>query len=158
PDGSLPSNPGGNKTLSTPFVTADGWVWFQGPNNALIRMKPDGSQQSEPGSHTTANTPVVTADGCDRVRATTYVLSRMKPDGSQQTQVDDFRTASRPVVGPMTVAQGFAGEWVWFRGIGEGALWRDFVPATALGPPETVEPAYYVVTVAYAPPGAKGGT
>jgi hypothetical protein len=171
-DGSEFSAPGNAKTSGTPLVTADGWVWFRGlqeryPDDApvdpfhyrLYRMKRDGTQLSMPGDNDgpSPSSPFVTADGWVWFQGAGDKLFRMKPDGSQQTQVDGNRTASSPAVGPMTVAQGVVGEWVWFRGIGEGALWRDFVPASALGPPETVEPAYYVVTVAYAPPGAKGG-
>src|SRR5262245_22069021 len=114
-DGSQKSTPGDNKTKSTPFVTADGWVWFQGTNDGL---------------------------------------NRMKTDGSQKTIVDNNLTLSTPVVGPMSIYYGVAGEWVYWRGT-DNNLWRDLVPASALRT-EAGQPAYYILTSAYSPPGTTG--
>src|ERR1700733_12418868 len=50
---------GNNTTLSTPFVTSDNWVWFQGTDDKLWKVHTDGSQQSQPGNNTTSSSPVV---------------------------------------------------------------------------------------------------
>jgi hypothetical protein len=54
-----------NTTKSRPFVTADGWVWFQGTDNGLWKVQTDGNPQSQskPGNNATYSTPFVTADG-----------------------------------------------------------------------------------------------
>lgn len=160
-DGSSQSKPGGNTTNDTPFVTADGWVWFRGTNNVLYRMRRDGSDKSAPGENgenSTMGMPFVTVDGWVWFQGTNKGLYRMFQDGTHQSQVDGQLTASSPVVGPMGIAGnpstgGIAGEWVYFRGVNDDKLWRDFVPADAVGPPQTAQPAYYILTVVYAPPG-----
>jgi hypothetical protein len=54
-------NINGNKTSSTPFVTADGWVWFQGTDNKLWCMRTDGSQQSNFTNNRTLTPPTQVA-------------------------------------------------------------------------------------------------
>ena len=53
-------------TASTPFVVPDpnggAWVYFQGTDNTLWKVRDDGSQQSQIGSNTTASTPFVAPD------------------------------------------------------------------------------------------------
>ncbi|MCC5580867.1 DUF5050 domain-containing protein [Microtetraspora sp. AC03309] len=154
-DGSELSRPGNNSTNSTPFVTADGWVWFQATNNSLWRMRADGSQLSRPGNNSCLGSPTVTVDGWVWFRATNNSLWRMLSDGSQLTSVDGNSTLCTPVVPAMGFANGVVGEWVYFQGTGNQLL-RDFVPASDLKTEEGT-PAYYVLTVAYAPPGTEGG-
>ncbi len=162
-DGSQLARPGNNSTSSTPFVTSDGWVWFRATNNSLWKMRADGSQLSRPGNNSTSDQPVVTADGWVYFAGTNYHLLRMFSDGSQQIRVDGNSTSCTPVVAAMSVAYGevggevggWAGEWVYWRGTNSELL-RDFVPAKAEGT-ETGTPAYYVLTVAYSPPGTEGG-
>jgi hypothetical protein len=62
-DGSQQSQIGNNTTASTPFVTPDGWVYFQGTDNKLWKVFNDGSQQSQIGPNTTASTPFVSSAG-----------------------------------------------------------------------------------------------
>ena len=155
-DGSQQSRPGNATTLSTPFVTADGWVWFQGPDNALCRMKTDGSELSKPGNATTLTSPTVSASGWVYFQGTDYYLWRMFSDGSQKIVVDGNWTASGVAVTPMTVVNGIPGEWAYWRGTQDNKLWKDFVPAGATGT-ETAAVPYYVLTLAYAPPGTEGG-
>jgi Domain of unknown function (DUF5050) len=155
PDGRDKSTPGNNATRSTPFVTADGWVWFQGTDDGLNRMKTDGSDKSQPGKNATKSTPLVTADGWVWFQGMDNGLNRMRTDGSLKTIVDNNATLSTPVVGPMSAYKGVAGEWVYWRGT-NNALWRDLVPASALRT-EAGQPAYYILTAVYSPPGTTGG-
>ena len=155
PDGRDKSTPGNNATRSTPFVTADGWVWFQGTDDGLNRMKTDGSDKSQPGKNATKSTPLVTADGWVWFQGMDNGLNRMRTDGSLKTIVDNNATLSTPVVGPMSAYKGVAGEWVYWRGTND-MLWRDLVPASALRT-EAGQPAYYILTAVYSPPGTTGG-
>ena len=60
-------NVGNNTTKDSPFVTSDGWVYFQGTDNAFWKVRTDGTQQSKPGNNTTNSTPFVTSDRVDMV-------------------------------------------------------------------------------------------
>jgi len=98
---------GNNTTKSTPFVTPDGWVWFQGTDNKLWKVFEDGSQQSQPGNNETLSTPFVTPDGWVWFQGTDNKLWKMFSDGSQQSQPRNNKTATSPMV---------VGDWVYFRG------------------------------------------
>lgn len=54
---------GNNTTASTPFVTADQWVYFQGTDNKLWKVYNDGSGQMWIGGNSTDSAPFVSADG-----------------------------------------------------------------------------------------------
>ena len=105
---------------TTPFVTADGWVWFQDIDYKLYRMKTDGSQLSTPGNaakYTTDLVPLVTADGwvwfCgNNGKGNNDALYRMRTDGSQKSTPGNNKTNSSPFV----TADG----WVWFQGANDG--------------------------------------
>jgi hypothetical protein len=100
----------GNLTVHSPFVTADGWVWFCGTNYGLNRVFNDGSQQSLPGSNKTFNVPVVTANGWVWFQGTDNQLYRMKTDGSQRwTLGPAWPISSPPALSP-------TGSQVWFMG------------------------------------------
>ena len=51
---------------STPFVVPDpnggAWIYYQGTNNELWKIKDDGSQQTQVGGNTTVSTPFVVPD------------------------------------------------------------------------------------------------
>jgi hypothetical protein len=77
---------GNNTTASTPFVTADGWVYFRGTDNTLWKVFNDGSQQARVGNNTTASTPFVTTDGWVDFQGTDQTLWKVYNDGSQQAR------------------------------------------------------------------------
>ena len=114
---------------STPFVTPDGWVYFQSR-----------------GPWDTSSAQRGWLDG---------PLGRVFNDGSQLTWLTDFPIASSPKVGRMQISNGILGEWVYFRADGDG-LYRCFQPANPLAT-GTVRPKFYVLTVLYAPPGTNDG-
>jgi hypothetical protein len=117
---------GNNTTASTPFVTPDpsggAWVYFQGTDNTLWKVRDDGSQQSQIGNNTTASTPFVTPDGWVYFQGTDNTLWKVRDDGSQQSQIANNTTASTPFVTP--------DGWVYFQGTdtslfrGPGTLWK----------------------------------
>jgi predicted alpha-1,6-mannanase (GH76 family) len=129
----------GNTTKSMPFVTAritgegpaqpgpkrrlqiQDWVYFQGTDNKLWRVRNDGSQQSQIGKNTTSSTPFVTSRGDDDwiyFQGTDNKLWRVKHDGSRQSQIGNNTTASMPFV----TLHG-NDDWVYFRGT-DNKLWR----------------------------------
>ncbi|WP_172601993.1 DUF5050 domain-containing protein [Candidatus Nitrosocosmicus franklandus] len=93
------------KIKSTPFVTQDGWVWFQGTNNKLMKMKTDGSEITNFGLET-KSTPFVTQDGWVWFQGTNNKLMKMKTDGSEITNPREYVTSTMPFV----TQDG----WVWF--------------------------------------------
>jgi hypothetical protein len=116
---------GDNTTSSTPFVTSDNWVWFQGTDNRLWKVCTDGSQQSQPGNNTTSSSPVVAGDYV-YFRGTDNKLWRMKTDGSSQNVINHNTTASSPFV----TSDG----WVWFQGT-DDRLWKVFNDGTQQSQP-----------------------
>jgi predicted alpha-1,6-mannanase (GH76 family) len=128
---------GGNTTKSMPFVTArivdvggagprrrfqiQDWVYFQGTDNKLWRVRNDGSQQAQIGKNSTNSTPFVSSRGEDDwlyFQGTDNKLWRVKHDGSQQSQIGKNSTASMPFV-----TQHGNDDWVYFRGT-DDKLWR----------------------------------
>jgi len=106
---------GNNTTLSTPCVTSDGWVWFQGTDDKLWKaLLPAATQQSQPGNNTTSSSPLVQGEWV-YFRGTDNKLWRMKTDGSSQHQIGNNTTSSTPFVTP--------DEWVWFQGT-DNKLWK----------------------------------
>ena len=105
---------GNNTTLSTPFVTSDNWVWFQGTDDKLWKVHTDGSQQSQPGNNTTSSSPVVLGEWA-YFRGTDNKLWRMKTDGSSQNVINNNTTSSTPCV--------TSDNWVWFQGT-DNKLWK----------------------------------
>jgi hypothetical protein len=71
---------GDNKTASTPFVTADGWVYFQGTDKKLWKVFNDGSQQTSL-NNTTASMPFVTPDGWVYFQGTDNTLWKIATSG-----------------------------------------------------------------------------
>jgi hypothetical protein len=116
---------GDNTTSSTPFVTSDGWVWFQGTDNKLWKVRTDGTQQSQPGNNTTSSSPLVVGDWV-YFRGTDNKLWRMKTDGSSQNVINNNTTASTPFV----TSDG----WVWFQGT-DDKLWKVFNDGTQQSQP-----------------------
>ena len=115
---------GNNTTASTPFVTPDGWVYFQGTDSDLTRgagtlwkVFQDGTQQSQIGNNTTASTPFVTPDGWVYFQGTDNKLWKVFNDGSRQSQIGNNTTASTPFVTP--------DGWVYFQGT-DNKLWKVF--------------------------------
>ena len=112
-------------TKSTPFVTADGWVWFQGTDDHLYKVFNDGTQLSRPGANDTSSPPVV-VNNVVYFRGKDNVLFRMNPDGSGQSQIGKNTTKSTPFVTP----EG----WVYFQGT-DDHLYRVFNDGTQLSRP-----------------------
>ena len=86
---------GNNTTLSTPYVTSDGWVWFQGTDNRLWKVHTDGTDQSQPGNNTTSSSPFVLGEYV-YFRGTDNKLWRMKTDGLSQNVINNNTTSSTP--------------------------------------------------------------
>jgi hypothetical protein len=107
---------GNNTTSSTPFVTSDGWVYFQGTDDKLWKVRSDGTQQSQIGGNTTAAMPYV-VDGWVYFRGTDNKLWKVFNDGSKQLHIGDNTTLSTPFV----TADG----WVYFQGT-DNKLWKVF--------------------------------
>jgi hypothetical protein len=120
-----PVNIGGAKTRSAPFVTSDGWVWFQGENNALEKMRSDGTEPSNPGGATTQSTPFVTSDGWVWFQGGNKALEKMRSDGTEPSNPGGAYTASSPVV---------VGDWVYFQGT-DNRLLRMKTDGSDLGHP-----------------------
>jgi hypothetical protein len=99
---------------SAPFVTPDGWVYFQGTDNKLWKVKNDGTGQLQVGNNTTKSTPFVTPDGWVWFQGIDDKLWKVFNDGTQQSQPGDNTTFSSPTV---------VGGWVYFRGT-DNKLWR----------------------------------
>jgi hypothetical protein len=116
---------GNNTTSSTPFVTSDGWVWFQGTDDKLWKVFNDGTQQSQPRNNTTSSSPVEAGEWV-YFRGTDNKLWRMKTDGSSQNQVGNNTTSSTPFV----TSDG----WVWFQGT-DNKLWKVFNDGTQQSQP-----------------------
>ncbi|KZD25651.1 hypothetical protein [Tardiphaga robiniae] len=75
------------RTISTPFVTTDGWIWFQDPNNALMRISREGTKAAEHiGGHYVSSNPVVFGDWVYFL-GLNGVLMRMKTDGSVSSDI-----------------------------------------------------------------------
>jgi hypothetical protein len=114
-----------NTTSSTPFVTADGWVWFQGTDDRLWKVCNDGTQQSQPGNNTTSAPPTVVGDYV-YFRGTDNKLWQMKTDGTGQKVINNNTTSSTPCV----TADG----WVWFQGT-DNRLWKVHTDGTQQSQP-----------------------
>ena len=105
---------GGNSTSSTPFVTSDGWVYFRGTDDRLLKVFNDGSQSMQIGGNSTSSTPFVTSDGWVYFRGTDDRLLKVFNDGSQSMQIGGNSTSSTPFV----TSDG----WVYFRGTDDRLL------------------------------------
>jgi hypothetical protein len=100
---------GNNFTKATPFVTLDGWVYFQGTDNRLLRVFNDGSNGMQIGTNTTDAAPFVTADGWVYFRGHgDDKLWKVFNDGSGLQQLGHNFTKSTPFV----TSDG----WVYFQG------------------------------------------
>ena len=77
---------GGNITKSTPFVTPEGWVYFQGTGNTLPSQ---GSSNR---------------------------LWKVRKDGTQQSMLGGNTAASAPTVGRVELGAAEVGQWVYFQG------------------------------------------
>jgi len=113
-----------NTTKSTPFVTADGWVYFQSTDNKLCKVWNDGSQLTEIGD--TKSTPFVTADGWVYFQRTDNKLCKVWNDGSQLTEIGDTKST------PFVTADG----WVYFQSTDHDKLckvWNDGSQLTQIG-------------------------
>ena len=130
---------GGNTTKSMPFVTArisaegpaqpgpkrrlqiQDWVYFQGTDNKLWRVRNDGSHQTQIGRNTTSSTPFVSSRGDDDwvyFQGTDNKLWRVKHNGGEQSQIGHNTTKSMPFV-----MQHGNDDWVYFQGT-DNKLWR----------------------------------
>ena len=123
--GSAQTQLGKQTTNSTPFVTTDGWVWFQGTNGELLKIFNDGTQLSRPGANDTTSSPTVVGNWV-YFRGKNNELFRMDTAGSAQTQIGKQTTNSTPFVTP----EG----WVYFQGT-DDHLYRIFNDGTQLSRP-----------------------
>ena len=115
---------GGNYTRSSPYVSDDGWVYFQG-----TEIYNEGIGQVYRGK-----------------------LWTVFNDGTQQSQIDGNYTASTPKVGAVQFVGGQLSRWVYFQEALTNNLMRVSQTENALAT-GTARPKYYLLTVLYAPPG-----
>jgi hypothetical protein len=78
---------GNNTTASTPFVVPDpnggaSWVYFQGTDNTLWKVRDDGNQQVQINGNTTASTPFVIPQGWVYFRGTDTGINNPFDPGS----------------------------------------------------------------------------
>ncbi len=111
---------GPNTTSSTPFATADGWVYFRGTDNKLWKVCNDGTQQLQLGGNTTSSEPFVTPDGWVYFQGTDSTLWKISTDGTGQAKIGDNKTSAMPWV---------VDGWVYFRGT-DNKLWKVFNDGT----------------------------
>ena len=72
----------------------DGWVYFQGTDNTLWKVRNDGTKQPRIGNNTTASTPFVTADGWVYFQGTDNSFGRCSTTGSKQLHIGNNTTSS----------------------------------------------------------------
>jgi len=113
---------GGHKTKSSPFVSGD-WVYFQGTDDKLWKIKNDGSGTYHIGA---GNPYVIPFFGCSTKSspfvAGDYVyfqgmndgLCKVKNDGTGYYNIGGHKTKSSPFV---------SGDWVYFQGT-DDKLWK----------------------------------
>jgi hypothetical protein len=135
-DGTQSSQIGANTTSSTPFVVPDpnggaSWVYFQGTDNALWKVRDDGSQpyhigENMPaGKQYTSSSPFVVPDPQGGAwvyyqRPLDRALMKIRDDGSQLSQIGTNTTASTPFVVPDPNG---GPAWVYFQGT-DNTLWK----------------------------------
>ena len=105
-------NIGGHFTKSSPFVAGD-WVYFQGTDDKLWKVKTDGSGTSHIGGHKTKSSPFVAGDWV-YFQGTDDKLWKIKTDGGDNSHIGGHKTKSSPFV---------AGDWVYFQGT-DDKLWK----------------------------------
>jgi hypothetical protein len=118
-----------------PSVGPAAWVYFQGTDNGLWKVRADGSKQSNIGNNTTASSPFVVPDpngGPNWVyfQGTDNKLWKVRDDGSQQSQIGCPASCNTTASTPFVVPDPKGGpNWVYFRGTGNGLssgnqLWK----------------------------------
>jgi hypothetical protein len=85
-----------NKTASTPFVS-DGYIYFRGTDDRLLRVRTDGTGGSNPGTNKTKSAPFV-SDGYIYFRGTDDRLLRVRTDGTGGSNPGMNKTKSAPFV------------------------------------------------------------
>ncbi|MUG93775.1 phosphatidylinositol-specific phospholipase C domain-containing protein [Scytonema sp. UIC 10036] len=107
-----PVNLGGHTTISSPFVAGD-YVYFQGDDNKLWKVKTDGSGTLHIGGHRTKSSPFVVGDYV-YFQGDDNKLWKVKTDGSGTLHIGGHRTKSSPFV---------VGDYVYFQG-DDNKLWK----------------------------------
>jgi hypothetical protein len=114
-------------TKSTPFVVPDpnsgAWIYYQGTDNTLWKIKDDGSQQSNICNNTTAATPFVASLTDGRwvyFEGTDNALWKVKDDGncSSQYHIGENMPAGKQYTSstPFVVPDPNSGAWIYYRG------------------------------------------
>jgi len=103
---------GNHYTKSSPFVAGD-WVYFQGTDDKLWKVRTDGSDNSHIGGHYTKSSPFVVGDWV-YFQGTDDKLWKIKTDGGDNSHIGGHYTKSSPFV---------VGDWVYFRGT-DDKLWK----------------------------------
>jgi hypothetical protein len=122
-------------TASTPFVVPDpnggAWIYYQGTDNKLWKVRDDGTLQSQIGANTTASSPFVVPDPNGGAwvyfQGTDNKLWKVRDDGTLLSQIGANTTASTPFVVPDPNG---GPSCVYFQGTdttpfrGPGTLWK----------------------------------
>ncbi|MEO6800584.1 MAG: DUF5050 domain-containing protein [Rhodanobacter sp.] len=117
---------GNNKTASSPFITANNVVYFQGTDYKLWKINADGTGQIQIGTNTTKSTPCVFDDPMTGewvyFQGTDDKLWKVRGDsvGSSLTQIGHNKTSSTPFV---TYDNNAGIVWVYFQGT-DNKLWK----------------------------------
>ncbi len=85
-----------NKTYSTPFVS-DGYIYFRGPDDRLLKVRIDGTGASNPGLNKTYSAPFV-SEGYIYFRGPDDRLLRVHTDGHGESNPGGNKTKSAPFV------------------------------------------------------------
>jgi hypothetical protein len=117
---------GGNSTKSAPFVTPDGWVYFQGTDDRLLKVFNDGSQLTWLNNFIKSS-PFVTPDGWVYFQGTDNRLLKVFNDGTGGAPVG-IGGANTTDSAPFVTPDG----WVYFRGHDDNKLWKVFNDGSGL--------------------------
>jgi hypothetical protein len=121
-DGSGGTVLGGFATNSTPFVAADGFVYFQGTDNTVWKVDKSSGSGTTLGGFKANSMPYAATDGFVYFQGTDNTLWRVNAMDGTGASVQGYKTNSPPCV----PGDGF----VYFQGI-DNKLWK--VPTTGSG-------------------------
>ncbi|HEV2424195.1 MAG TPA: DUF5050 domain-containing protein [Terriglobia bacterium] len=114
-------------TASTPVAVPDPnggvWIYYQGTDNGLWKVKDDGTGQLQINDNSTASTPFVVPDPQGAwvyFKGTDSTLWKVRDNGTLQAQIGNNTTASTPFVVPDPNG---GPAWVYFQGT-DNTLWK----------------------------------
>ncbi len=122
PDGSGATNLGGYTAQSSPFVAADGFVYFQGTDDTLWKVNTQDGTGASLGGYKTNTAPVAGNDGYAYFQGTDDTLWRVDVTTGSGAKVGGYKTKGTPCV----PGDGY----IYFQGT-DDKLWK--VPTSGSG-------------------------